>query len=73
MSSRPEDLPEDSLPTPVLTPAPFSYPESEFNSDSVSSSVSSHTLTAFHPAHVTSLLHNTPIKPSLSATNYVAW
>lgn len=26
-----------------------------------------------HTAYVTNLLHKTPIKPSLSASNYVAW
>lgn len=94
MSDRSKESPEESLPTPLSTPAPF--PESEYDSDSANSSISAHTATPFQPdpivhptmsssaeefgtpaqrqaAHVTSLLHKTPIKPSLSATNYVAW
>lgn len=100
MSSQKEDtpIPEESLPTPASTPAPYSFLDSEYKSDSATSSASIHTAIPYQPqsdpihpsnmsstneefgtpaqrqaAHVTSTLHKTPIKPSLSATNYVAW
>lgn len=98
MSSEQDQYPEDQLPTPANTPAPFLESPDDSDKDSSGPSHSAHTATPIlnssiptvhistmsnvlefgtpaqrQAAHVTNILHKTPIKPILTASNYTAW
>lgn len=75
----PHPNPESEYESDSATPSASAHTATPYQPDIPSLSPMSASLDEFgtpaqrQAAHVTSILHKTPIKPSLSATNYVAW